>query len=819
MMCVRSNAFNDTSCYNERLGRREDVVRMLLVVLMSDKDTRFTSILKITWIRLLLTSLHRGTPRRAARRSSALRTVDERHAENFRLIARLFFSVIFLFRLHHAAAISWMWRLSGSIRHSTRTLRLASVRRVDHTTAGPRSLQSTSRCREVGIRRFGSAPVLRQDAETTSATPVPPSSVAIERNANLEFANTLPVVCPGCGALSQTVDPDVPGFYSQKQRAKKRNQKQHEDDVFQQAMARLSSSETSQAVAKPPQEGDDSIPTRAICDRCHELVHQSRGQSILHPSMESIRDIIESSPHKNNHIYHVLDAADFPLSLIPNLMSTLKLPRLRTQNRRSKSDRYIRGRAADVSFIVTRSDLLAPKKEQVDQKMHYLQEVLRDALGKTGKNVRLSNVRCVSAKRGWWTPAVKQEIWKRGGAGWVVGKVNVGKSALFEVVFPKGRNDVAVEDARIKAMREAGSSDAEIEQARIAHQVSDEARNRIFPEAQSEPDAQAAAAAEIQDQTAEVASNPEQLQNEEATAEDEAEDLEDFDDLDLLPPAQPETKYPQMPVVSALPGTTASPIRIPYGNGKGELIDLPGVQRSSLETHVEPQHRSSLVMKSRVVPEQHTIKPGGSLLLGGIIRITPKTDDLIFLACPFTPLKPHVSNTEKAKAIQTGVHEDGTVYTGSVESIATKKAKSRMKSAGTFKLEWDVTKARAGPMTDKTAGKQKAENLPFIVYGADILIEGVGWVEITCQVRSRRKSLISDALSAQFGDDGTPNVDVTPEVEIFTPKGKFIGIRKPMNAWLLGGPNKVAKHKQRPRPRMTISMKKRKEGGKQAVHG
>ena len=58
--------------------------------------------------------------------------------------------------------------------------------------------------------------------------------------------------------------------------------------------------------------------------------------------MQSIEQIISESPHKLNHIYHVLDAADFPLSLIPNLQSSLNLPRLRTQNRRSKSFNYIR---------------------------------------------------------------------------------------------------------------------------------------------------------------------------------------------------------------------------------------------------------------------------------------------------------------------------------------------------------------------------------------------------------------------------------------------------------------------------------------------
>ncbi|EGP92199.1 uncharacterized protein MYCGRDRAFT_53492, partial [Zymoseptoria tritici IPO323] len=481
------------------------------------------------------------------------------------------------------------------------------------------------------------------------------------------FARTLPVVCPGCGALSQTVVPDAAGYYTERRKREKSVRKKGEDAVFREAIARLEGKASAQVPPEQPEA--ETKPASPICDRCHDLIHQSKGQSIVHPSMQSIQAIIESSPHKHNHIYHVIDAADFPLSLIPNLMSALDLPRLRTQNRRSKSRTYTRGRVADVSFIITRSDLLAPKKEQVDRLMPYLQDVLRDALGRTGKNVRLGSLRCVSAKRGWWTPSVKKEIWDRGGAGWVVGKVNVGKSALYEVVFPKGSS----EHVDVKALRSA--------EGRFGAKEEDE------------------------------------------------------DELSLLPPAQPETQYPQMPTVSALPGTTASPIRIPYGKGRGELIDLPGVQRSSLETHIQPEHHASLVMKSRVTPEQHTLKPGQSLLLGGIIRITPKTDDLVFLAYPFTPLKPHVSS--KAVAIQTGTNEDGTPYTGTIENIGTQTAKGRVKSAGTFKLEWDVTKPRAGPLTDKTAGKQRAENLPFMIYSADILIEGVGWVELACQVRKK----------------------------------------------------------------------------------
>ncbi|CAK4034281.1 Hypothetical predicted protein [Lecanosticta acicola] len=712
-----------------------------------------------------------------------------------------------------------MWRLSRSIiRPTSITFRLATVGRVEALGAGSRRLPPCLSWPENGLRRFGSASRIYQEAVAAADTSADTVPVALSAKTGLDFAKALPVVCPGCGALSQTVEPDAPGFYRPKQRRAKKLQRQQEDAIYQQAMARLAPSDGVQPGVKALEQPEQPEETPTICNRCHDLLYQSKGHSILHPAMESIRDIIESSPHRYNHIYHVLDAADFPMSLIPNLMTSLELPRLRTQNRRSKARSFVNGRVADVSFIIARSDLLAPQKEQVDRMMPQLQEILRDALGRSGRRVRLGNVKCVSAKRGWWTPMVKQEIWRRGGAGWVVGKVNVGKSALFEVVFPKGKSQTGVEDARIKALREAGSTDEEIENARVANEVFDGARSVILPDPVSRDAGLEALNEPLKTAIEDQQDAQDALFPNEHREFDQEEILEDDDDGDdsseLLPPAQPETQYPQMPVVSALPGTTASPIRIPYGNGRGELIDLPGIQRSSLETHVRPEHRSSLVMKSRVVPEQHTIKPGGSLLIGGIIRITPKTEDLIFLACPFTPLRPHVSSTQKANAIQTGTQEDGTAYTGSVENIATDAAKSRMRSAGTFRLEWDVTKIRAGPVTDKTAGKQKAENLPYIVYGADILIEGVGWVELTCQVRNRRQSLITDATSAHVSADGERQADSRPEVEVFTPKGKFIGVRRPLNAWLAGGPKKVAKHKERSRPRATISMHRRREGGR-----
>ncbi|EMR66445.1 putative gtp-binding protein [Eutypa lata UCREL1] len=498
---------------------------------------------------------------------------------------------------------------------------------------------------------------------------------------------------------------------------------------------------------------------------------------------------------------------------------------LRSKNRRSRTGRYYHGQKTELSFIVTRSDLLAPTKPQVDKLLPYLQDVLRDVLGRSGRHVRLGNVRCVSAKRSWWTKELKEDIWKRGGAGWMVGKVNVGKSQLFEEVFPKGR-------------MEQTPSNRQITVDMYARKDND---NPLLEDSASTL----------------------------ATQEDEGEhSLPEEDDLDaysLLPPAPEETNYPQMPLVSDLPGTTASPIRVPFGNGRGELIDLPGVERTGLEHYVKEEHRSSLVMKSRIVPEQLVLKPGQSLLIGGFIRITPRDPSPIMLSYAFTPIKPHRTSTEKAIAIQEQTSEVN------VDNIAAPGTGEKTKLAGSFELRWDVTRQRTGPLTRRDAVGLQVDRLPYRVLSTDILIEGVGWVELAAQVRTKdlfapKPNSNTDSTGAPLSQKGDqeqppeqeqqplqsekglsalerleamaedPNqkkknnnnnnssskekktppplsplapVQVEemeanwPIVDVYSPEGKFIGSRRPINGWMMNKP-KVTAEQKRKRPRKSM---------------
>ncbi|KAI1101903.1 hypothetical protein F4804DRAFT_314597 [Jackrogersella minutella] len=636
----------------------------------------------------------------------------------------------------------------------------------------------------------------------------------------------LPKQCRGCGALSQTTFPDLAGYFDLSRKAVINYMLPHdadlsrsEDAIYEDALKHFDHEELKKqgvdvealAMSVVPSETNQRPPPKVpLCERCHNLLHHHTGESIYHPSIESIRDTILESPYKQNHVYHLIDAADFPMSILPRLSSILDTVPLRTKNRRSKPEIWYRDRKTTVTFVITRCDLLAPTEAQVEKLFPYLREVLREALGRAGRNVRLGNVLAVSSRRSWRTKELKGDIWKRGGAGWMVGKVNVGKSQLFEAVFPKGRMGLGPKPSK--------------------HQITIDMRAKESNEEEASVE--------------KVEAQPELTQGDVETQVIEEMEDEEGDDYTLLPPAPEETDYPEMPLVSDLPGTTASPIRILFGNGRGELIDLPGLERTGLEKHVKAEHRLSLVMRHRIVPEQMTLKPGQSLLLGGFIRITPREPAPVMLTYAFTPLHPHVTRTSKAELIQNQDDEvDMTKF--DFENIAVPGTGEKTKLAGSFQLKWDVTRQRTGPLMRKDVVGLKIDLLPYRVLSTDLLIEGVGWVEITTQVRTkdlferrptseappvqepREQGMLSalERLEA-VGEDPKEKMKSSapwshptseeregdepnwPIVDVYSPEGKFISCRQPMNGWLMNKP-KQSKASKRSRPRRSMSgMKK-----------
>jgi hypothetical protein len=168
----------------------------------------------------------------------------------------------------------------------------------------------------------------------------------------------------------------------------------------------------------------------------------------------------------------------------------------------------------------------------------------------------------------------------------------------------------------------------------------------------------------------------------------------------------------------------------------------------------------------------------------------------------------------------------------------------KMKHAGTFKLSYDVTKKRAGPLTRKNAVGLNVDRLPFRVLSTDILIEGVGYVELVAQVRAHEVALkmfdqhqqvrdneyvqqkevdTSDPFSAMKSQrrdtapvvqpkrkEPEPPVDPGwPAVDVFSPEGRFIGSRRPINGWLNNKPRVLAEHKKS-RPRRSMKGAKKK---------
>jgi hypothetical protein len=131
--------------------------------------------------------------------------------------------------------------------------------------------------------------------------------------------------------------------------------------------------------------------------------------------------------------------------------------------------------------------------------------------------------------------------------------------------------------------------------------------------------------------------------------------------------------------------------------------------------------------------------------------------------------------------------------------------------------------------------------LPFQIYATDILIEGVGWIELVCQVRKNRRppapapvenqpsldeSTLNDTVpkaeylsieSAGFvpfitsGEVSEPQPSNFPVVEIFTPSGKFVGQRPCLDMWQLWNTGKPRNQIRSARPRKPMSGRKKSE--------
>ncbi|RDW94067.1 uncharacterized protein DSM5745_01389 [Aspergillus mulundensis] len=568
---------------------------------------------------------------------------------------------------------------------------------------------------------------------------------------------TLPVCCPGCGAYSQTVEPNEPGYYGKFRKQTRKLLSEAQKESLEEPATQDAAFTVQQAVDNPEpaprlrqkaviEDAADTVsqyleksqsPVQ-VCDRCHDLLHHNKAVSAVSPTIHSIGAYLDESPHKRNRIYHIIDAADFPMSVVNGIYKDLELQEQRSRNRRSATYKYKHGKQlTTISFVITRSDLLGPTKELVDSKMEYVRSVLREKLNISSEEYRMGNVHMISAHRGWWTKKVKEEMSEHGGGLWIVGKANAGKSSFVQACIPKDSRNLE----------------------KLAELIARRGEASTAPSLNEQPD---------------------------------------FDSDNLLPPAPKEDLYPVLPVVSSLPGTTVSPIRIPFGRGKGEIIDLPGLDRGDLADYVLAEYKRDLIMTKRGKPERHTIKPGQSLLIGGgLVRISPLDPETIFMASAFIPIETHLTRTDKAVEMQAQERS----YPGT--NIVKEGTGKLIKSAGTFDLKWDVTRSHLPTSIAKAVADHgiKPPSLPYKVMSVDILIEGCGWVELTAQIRAKQQG--------GEGEEGAPSF---PQVEVFSPEGKHVEARRPIQSWEFHAKKAAAKKRETgARGRRNVGHMKRKQ--------
>ncbi|KAI5786745.1 hypothetical protein FPQ18DRAFT_263516 [Pyronema domesticum] len=470
-----------------------------------------------------------------------------------------------------------------------------------------------------------------------------------------------------------------------------------------------------------------------ICNRCHELKHHHQAPPLpAYPTLETLATLLQTSRHKHNHIYHLIDAADFPMTLRPSMQRYLykNLPKSITRN-------------LTISYVITRCDILSPARESVASLMTYLKSVLKEKLPENQRvESPYNKIYAISSRSGWDIGKLKDEIASRRGGVWIVGAVNVGKSTLMRDIWPKGGvlRPVDLNDA------------AEFDILPENHAEIDYVDQEYYDDIPDLPPLDAADA------------TPPELDQILASAVEKT----------IEKPAKPNTARPAdyiPPLISEVPGTTAAPLRVSYisanrgGKLKGEVVDLPGLERwvgfpgTGLMPYVRPDRHRMLSMKKRINPEQITLKPGQSIVLGGLVMITPKTETLHVQINPFTVLPVHVARTEKCRPQDTD-HKQSWLMPDAVTPLPT-----AFKSAGVFTLAEDVT-PRRNPML-KSKSPEALKMLPYKVLATDIVMDGIGWVEISCQVRNRR-------------DTGYQTVDV----EVFTPEGKGVMQRRCMELYM-----------------------------------
>lgn len=422
---------------------------------------------------------------------------------------------------------------------------------------------------------------LGQDVSSGGAATQPLKSS--ERITEGEDLSWIPDYCPGCGAPSQRQDPNLPGHYSRLTRRQRfgdltiKSPKQHsEENIFYDTLERLRSQSDSEppsqelreflstAMASSPSPptsesaGEESRVPPLVCGRCHGIRYHHRASGLpAYPTLHTLTNLMQNSPHTKNHIYHLIDAADLPMSLQPGLREHLY---------RNLSKPLCR--QLTVSYIVTRADILMASERQISSLMTYIKKRIKDALPEDERvESMVDKIHVISTRNGWGVGKVKDEIQRRTGGVWIIGGINVGKSRFVKEMWPEGGESrpVTREEAEEYGILPEGGESTELKAEGKEGEVEKKKGKMAY----------------------EYFLNPLHI----------------------------------APTVSDVPGTTAAPIKIAYrASGQerrwGEMIDLPGFERwvgygkNGLLKYVRPELQMAVAMDERVKGQQYTIKSG-----------------------------------------------------------------------------------------------------------------------------------------------------------------------------------------------------------------
>jgi len=240
------------------------------------------------------------------------------------------------------------------------------------------------------------------------------------------------------------------------------------------------------------------------------------------------------------------------------------------------------------------------------------------------------------------------------------------------------------------------------------------------------------------------------------------------------------------------------------------------------------------------------------MILGGLIFITPRIGGrgaLVFLATPFTNLPVHIASTYKAlkwlehpepKSVAHLYYPAPTTaplpeslipdrpsrgsksptppspaglplphhhkitstadYKGTPpdleESFRSPLLPPHFASAGVIRITDDVTLQRNPRLSAHELG-----DLPYVILGRDVLLEGIGWVELNVQMSKTK----------QFHMGGVV------EVEVFTPEGRGVESRVSMGAAMMR--KEMEKAQTQDCVRQRRAMKGKKKAAKQRARG